>query len=935
MVDIGDLDTLKRRIGHGKPVSFLVGAPFSWDNGAGVPPVSGFIDIIRGKVEAVGIAELEALDAALLLAQPAEKYQRSMRFLYQSFGADFVSQVVIDAVLRARAPGAPPYDPGLMSEGLPKDWSISRAQRGLATLMKLKPDHFRGPVFTTNFDPMVGMALLEVGMSPSIIVFPLDGTINAPVQIASNHVNVFHLHGYWRDRLTLHTNAQLTPERPQLMSSLRRHLDQTNLVVMAYSGWDDIFTTAIASCLNDANFSGEVTWCFYNNSPAEAREQNSALIKKFGNGLQPRVQFFCGVDCHTFFEDYIAGLGITPAIVASKVTSPIPGWDMVTKEYLDSLPPLSGPEAVRYFDGAVPTWRHAVSPLIPKLSHTEVLQDRIASGVADTSASALQLVRAAGGEGKSSTMLQAAANAVLAGSCTVLWRSSANAELNPDTVASLDPATQWLIVIDDAEGLVEAIWACADHLHQRGRTNVFFLIAARDSDWIGVRGDGKSWATRLNRLDDLTMGDLSSDNAGRIVDAWTAQGVDGLRALATVAARDDRITRLVTASKSKGVKSDDGSFFGGLLETRFSSTALVDHVVTMLQPLRGMHIDGGSGTLYDALVYIAHCQAVGMPGLDKRVLASLMDLPAQMVSSAITMPMGKELGAAESRGHVLTRHKRVAEAIVIAVETRLGTDSAVVWGELVKHTARLGRNGQVSRDCHGKIIHAGASLMRDLPNGIDPHRRGEIGIAAAEAACEHLSERVDVIIDLARSLRFAGYPQEAYDHMASEHPKLAGKAEVPEYLRGFLYEWSTCAGNLGDGSGYISDAWLACLSLSDTIPAEVNIVRAKLSCAGLGVAFQHLLTSDPFGVFAKGRRAATEIGWKTRPDPTTTGYFRRHEGELDRAGTPKPVDLDEALAWLAEAAKAAHTELRDPQLRSLQKSGELTFTRLRTAVAGS
>ncbi|MGO4910076.1 hypothetical protein ACEN2J_17285 [Pseudorhodobacter sp. W20_MBD10_FR17] len=68
MVDIGNLDTLKRRLRRGLPVSFLVGAPFSWDNGAGVPPVDGFIDVIRAKVKSISLVDLQALDAELTLA---------------------------------------------------------------------------------------------------------------------------------------------------------------------------------------------------------------------------------------------------------------------------------------------------------------------------------------------------------------------------------------------------------------------------------------------------------------------------------------------------------------------------------------------------------------------------------------------------------------------------------------------------------------------------------------------------------------------------------------------------------------------------------------------------------------------------------------------------------------------------------------------------
>lgn len=339
---------------------------------------------------------------------------------------------------------------------------------------------------------------------------------------------------------------------------------------------------------------------------------------------------------------------------------------------------------------------------------------------------------------------------------------------------------------------------------------------------------------------------------------------------------------------------------------------------------------GGSGTLYDALLYIANCHAVGMPGLDRNVLASLCDLNVHSVSSAVVLRLGRELGAAESRGHALTRHKRVADAIVVTATTRLGTDLGGVWRALVEYAVRLGRRREVSRENHGRIIHAGARLMRDLPQTLDDQLRGEIGIAAAEAAVDAMPERSSTVVDLARTLRFARYPEEACDLLKKRLPNLKGTVDLHEIIRGYFYEWSTCAGNLGTRQGYITDAWLASYSLSDCLPPAVTIDDAKLSCAGLGVAFEHLVDGAADGSFARGRRAATELGWQTNPDPRAAGYFARYERELDALGTPKPADNDEALAWLAAAAHAAWAKLDDPFLRNLKKDGRLAFTKLRT-----
>jgi hypothetical protein len=254
----------------------------------------------------------------------------------------------------------------------------------------------------------------------------------------------------------------------------------------------------------------------------------------------------------------------------------------VSKPYLDGLPALTDAETVRFFDGAIPSWRHAQSPRIPRLSHAEKLRDRITGALADATASAMQLIRAAGGEGKSTAMLQAAVDVVRTSDILALYHVSKDARLHPNQIETLDPDAQWLIVADDADELIEDLWACAERLHALGRTN-------------------KGWATRLTRLDDLEIGGIEASDAGRIVQAWERYGDAGLRLLGNVPTSEERAERLVKAARAQDVRGGDGSFFGGLLETRFSPEGLVDHVVELMRPLREADVAGGSGRLYDAL----------------------------------------------------------------------------------------------------------------------------------------------------------------------------------------------------------------------------------------------------------------------------------------------------------------------------------------------
>jgi hypothetical protein len=771
---------------------------------------------------------------------------------------------------------------------------------------------------------LIELALRDQGFVAKTSNITLDGSVTAPVKSAKTEIDVFHLHGFWRESATLHRPQQLMAPRPQLQQSLQRHLDGTHLVVMAYSGWDDIFTAAIANCLIDPGFRGTVSWCFYNSNPQLAEIENKALLDKFGPGIvQGKIAFFCGIDCHVFFDELNGGLRVPRVGFTAVDTSPLPGWEIINVERLNSVSPLTPGEAVRFFDGAVPTLRHASSRLIPRLSHAHALAARVAANVG--SGPGMQLLRAAGGEGKSTVLLQAAAMAALAGEWSILYRPATDAGMNPDVVANLDPAKKWLIVADDAEDLIEDLWSAADKLHQAERSrDVFFLLASRDTDWRLSGADTKGWSTRLNKLEDLTLGRLSDADAGLLVDAWSAQGEDGLRALTKAPTREMQISKLMRAARMQNVPRDEGSFFGALLETRFGAAGLVDHILPLLEPLRRRRVEGGTASLYDAMLYVASCHAIGMPGLDKPVLATLVGIKPWQIPSGILQSLGMEIGIAESRQYALTRHKRVAEAIVEVAALRFGTDLGTVWRRLVKAMVAYGHTTIVG-PTYGMIVHAGGRLKRDLPHALDANLRADIGVEAAQAAMEVLPEWCSTIVGLARALRAAGFPSDASELLQNKLSHIKNTVDKSKNVRGYFYEWSNCHGNVGGRQSHVRSVWLGCFSLSDSIPVNVTLKDIKITCAGLGVALAELAQGDVVGIYAKGRRAVTELGKRTHPDLKTAGYFDNYERELDRAGTPKPLNLEEAIMWLAEVAQYVWQEVDQTVLRNLKNDGQITF----------
>jgi hypothetical protein len=92
----------------------------------------------------------------------------------------------------------------------------------------------------------------------------------------------------------------------------------------------------------------------------------------------------------------------------------------------------------------------------------------------DAGGCALKLVRAAGGEGKSTLLLQVAVDLIRNGDWTVLWRENPDIALPVAGLTALDPARSWLIVGDAAENLWTPLDEAASRLNAAGCINVHF-----------------------------------------------------------------------------------------------------------------------------------------------------------------------------------------------------------------------------------------------------------------------------------------------------------------------------------------------------------------------------------------------------------------------------------------------------------------------------
>lgn len=934
---VNDKDALISTLGAAeRPVAFLVGSPLSADqDGTGVPTVPQMIPLLRDEVLSRVQSGLPQFEQRIERLSSADAYQAGVEWLQSHVSQDAVNRVVRKAVLQARrTPLAVEDVPKLESDGKAEDWHIPAGTRSLAELLTIK--RFGGPALTTNFDPLLSVAIRQAGKIPMRCVLDADGRLPLEVEFEEEVRTVVHLHGYWRGSNTLHTPVQLTSKRPKLKAALQSLLRHRWLVVVAYGGWDDAFTTALGELQHDDQADLDVLWCFRESDEAVVEARNKRLLEKVRDGItRGRFRMYGGIDCHTVFGDIVAAVRATTAPPLRAVV-PLTNWERVDATDLAALAPLREEEVLRYFDGAVPSWRHAVSETIPRRTVVARLVSDV-NNLRVTGSCSLHLILGAGGEGKSTVLRQAAADVARTDGWAILWRPNPDVHLDPGEVSDLDPAMQWLLVADDADNLVESAFAAANRLHELGGSNVHLLFASREPDWRAAGGFARPWASRLNHASDTVLRGLTRDDAAAVVKAWGRCGEAGLGELASLSDEAERVAKFLASLAQTSRR--DGSFLGGLLAARFGAAGLRAHVREFLKRLREIPIEISPYSLFDALLYVAACDGVDIPGIAQDVLADLLDVRRDRVHSRVVRLLGEEAAGVYSAGQVFTRHSKVAKAILVEADAAFDVDLAEIWTRLVRQTVRS------CLDCRNRahlnyIVHAGPRLLRVLPREIPDERRQEIAISAAMTSVDAMPDCGAVIVSLGKTYRIVGRINDAVEVFHGAMARTVRMADRDSMIRRFYYEWGICERGLQGREHSISAAWLFGVSLSDHLnPAPIDDEQARHGFRGLGGALHNLFRKpakrNPNHQIPRGLRALAYLGRLVTFNLSELTMFESFDLVADNIGTPPPKDVAEALDWVEEAVQLVGTQVRDEFLRALDESVAITIGALRAHLGGT
>lgn len=404
-----------------RPVVFLLGSPLAAPLNpqlSGVPLVDGVIDLIRQ--EFLDPDQRTSFEQAVTTAP--NPYQAAFTFLLGRRGPDAANEVIRRAVWAARKPifgSASVYSPSNATseescKSLDTDydgWAIQPGAEALGRLITAYPQRFGHALLTTNFDPILEVAIGKAGGHYYRTVLHRDGFLN---QTSSTGCHVIHLHGYWYGADTLHTPRQLTQNRPRLKASLATLLEGKILVVCGYGGWDDVVTQALMETVLDDSAKPEIVWTFRAKQP----NQSERAIQQLAAGIdRGRVGLYAGIDCNLFFPRLLekwatlepSVTNITPTVRSTKIVSFVSA--SISPPSIPASLPLSQSQILEGDDQDHP-------PLVDMCLGRERELSELAS-----SSCRVCFVTGIGGEGKSTLAAQYYAEAQTRQSFDVLvWR---------------------------------------------------------------------------------------------------------------------------------------------------------------------------------------------------------------------------------------------------------------------------------------------------------------------------------------------------------------------------------------------------------------------------------------------------------------------------------------------------------------------------------
>jgi len=582
------------------------------------------------------------------------------------------------------------------------------------------------------------------------------------------------------------------------------------------------------------------------------------------------------------------------------------GWSLIDAQYLkDRNKELSPDQAISFFDGRAPIWREALAPQIPR-------REIVAKLVSDLETARKEgglrvtLLTGAAGEGKTTALLQIVSDLVSSSDdWHVLWRHDSSAPLPGEFIARLSDEQTWLFVSDDVEVIARKVFDSVENLKLTGRKNAQFLLCCRDTDWKAADVERLPWNQHATFVAETLRG-LSKADAEKVVSAWALFGKDGLKTLDGLQF-EIATSQLLIAAKSEETNSSEGSFFGAILQVRWGE-GLKNHIDSLLKKLEKKSVSSGK-TLLDAFAYICAMHAENLQILSKEVLAGVLEIQIQELKKKVLSPLGEEAAIATTGRMVFTRHRAIANSAIKILSDNFDIDPENLFIDLARTALRSRAQG---------IFVPNIGNWNYISDHFFENENPSLGIRIAQTILEIEPSNPYLIAKLAQLFRKAGQPDQSVQVFRSAPSNTKRD-------RAFYYEWGTAEGNAGD---HALDAWLAAFSLSDQVTRQLpDNERAKLSLAGLSLAFAELYDHYNALVFAEACGAAAQLGLLLKLDNKTKSWLSNNQ-ERAKIARVDVVQPKVALERFHAGVNLAWEQREDDLLDWITPGNSLTFNGL-------
>jgi serine/threonine protein kinase len=236
----------------------------------------------------------------------------------------------------------------LALEDEPSNWRLSDAVKTLAALLGTSGNRFSSTCLTTNFDPLIEVAVQERAGAVQRILLKPDGSPNHDRDMSGTErrVQVVHLHGDWMRQDALHTVVVTRAERTGLKFSIHEYLRRQVLLVIGHSGSDLQLLDALVQSLKASGGCRELWWTFREADPKRVANRYSHLIDYLVRNVAPeQLRLFCGVTSEALFKTLRPSLRPAPVVSPSGtvVMPPIkPPEKPPTGQPPSTLDPTSG-----------------------------------------------------------------------------------------------------------------------------------------------------------------------------------------------------------------------------------------------------------------------------------------------------------------------------------------------------------------------------------------------------------------------------------------------------------------------------------------------------------------------------------------------------------------------------------------------------------------